>query len=96
MNADPDPRHCRSVMPLGTLSVADPGFYPGFEIRDPRSGIRKKPIPDPGSRGKKITGSRIRIRPQHWVHYLLLVPTVLSVEGYLWNDEFLFLPKERV
>jgi hypothetical protein len=26
------------------------------------SGIRKKPIPDPGSRGKKGTGSRIRIR----------------------------------
>ena len=26
------------------------------------SGIRKKPIPDPGSRGHKGTGSRIRIR----------------------------------
>jgi len=26
------------------------------------SGIRKKPIPDPGSRGPKGTGSRIRIR----------------------------------
>jgi hypothetical protein len=24
------------------------------------SGIRKKPIPDPGSRGQKGTGSRIR------------------------------------
>jgi hypothetical protein len=35
----------------------------GFgKIRDPRSGIRKKPIPDPGSRGQKGTGSRIRIR----------------------------------
>jgi hypothetical protein len=33
-----------------------------FGIRDPRSGIRKKPIPDPGSRGQKGTGSRIRIR----------------------------------
>ncbi len=32
----------------------------GFGIRDPRSGIRKKPIPDPGSRGQKGTGSRIR------------------------------------
>jgi hypothetical protein len=30
----------------------------GFGIRDPRSGIRKKPIPDPGSRGQKGTGSR--------------------------------------
>ncbi len=33
----------------------------GFGIRDPRSGIRKKPIPDPGSRGQKGTESRIRI-----------------------------------
>jgi hypothetical protein len=29
-------------------------------VWDPRSGIRKKPIPDPGSRGQKGTGSRIR------------------------------------
>ncbi len=29
---------------------------------DPGSGIRKKIIPDPGSRGQKGTGSRIRIR----------------------------------
>jgi hypothetical protein len=38
----------------------------GFEIRDPDGfGIRKKPIPDPGSRGSK----RHRIPypdPQHW------------------------------
>jgi hypothetical protein len=36
----------------------------GSGIRDPRSGIRKKPIADPGSesRGQKGTGSRIRIR----------------------------------
>jgi len=32
----------------------------GSGIRDPGSG--KKPIPDPGSRGQKGTGSRIRIR----------------------------------
>ncbi len=31
-------------------------------VWDRRSGIRKKPIPDPGSRGQKGTGSRIRIR----------------------------------
>jgi hypothetical protein len=31
-------------------------------VWDPRSGIRKKSIPDPGSRGQKGTGSRIRIR----------------------------------
>jgi hypothetical protein len=30
-------------------------------VWDPRSEIRKKPIPDPGSRGQKGTGSRIRI-----------------------------------
>jgi hypothetical protein len=38
-----------------------------FGIRDPGkphsgSRIREKPIPDPGSRGQKGTGSRIRIR----------------------------------
>ncbi len=33
-----------------------------FGIRDLRSGIRKKPIPDPGSRGQKGIWSRIRIR----------------------------------
>jgi hypothetical protein len=32
----------------------------GSGLRDPRSGMRKKPIPDPGSRGQKGTGSRIR------------------------------------
>ncbi len=32
----------------------------GFGIRDPRPGIRKKPILDPGSRGQKGTGSQIR------------------------------------
>jgi hypothetical protein len=30
-------------------------------VWDPRSGIRKKYIPDPGSRGQRGTGSRIRI-----------------------------------
>ena len=36
----------------------------GSGIRDPGSGIRKKPIVDPGSRGQKAPnpGSRIRIR----------------------------------
>ena len=38
----------------------------GSGIRDPRSGIRKKPIPGPGSRGQKGTGSRIPDPdPQH-------------------------------
>jgi hypothetical protein len=31
-------------------------------VWDPRSGIRKKPFPDPGSGGQRGTGSRIRIR----------------------------------
>jgi hypothetical protein len=30
-------------------------------VWDPGSEIRKNPIPDPGSRGQKGTGSRIRI-----------------------------------
>jgi len=32
----------------------------GSGIRDPGSGIRKKPFPDPGSWGQKGTGSRIQ------------------------------------
>jgi hypothetical protein len=35
-----------------------PKLYLGFGIRDPG----KKLVPDPGSRGQKGTGSRIRIR----------------------------------
>jgi hypothetical protein len=43
-------------------------------IWDPGSGIRKKPIPDPGARGQKVTGSRIPDPdPQHWL--------VTSAEG---------------
>ncbi len=42
----------------------------GSGIRDPGSGIRKKPIPDPGSRGQKGTGSRIRIRnTDQWIGF---------------------------
>jgi hypothetical protein len=50
-------------------------------IRDPGSGIRKKPIPDPGSRGQKGTGSRIRIRNTADIEHLtpLLYPYSLSV-----------------
>ncbi len=40
----------------------------GSGIRDPGSGIRKKPITDPGSRGQKGTGSRIPDPdPQHCI-----------------------------
>jgi hypothetical protein len=46
------------------LSICSQNY--GFGIRDPRSGIRKKPILDPGSRGQKGTGSRIPDSdPQH-------------------------------
>jgi hypothetical protein len=41
----------------------------GFGIRNPRSGIRKKPIPNPGSRGQKGTGSRIRVRNIGFLHH---------------------------
>jgi hypothetical protein len=40
----------------------------GFEIWDPRSGIQRKPIPDPGSRGLKGTGSRIRNTGEGWLN----------------------------
>ncbi len=45
-----------------------------FRIRDPRSGIRNKPIPDPGSRGQKGTQSRIP-DPQHCYQ-----------ESFLWSE----------
>ena len=43
------------VSKLSKIWVWDPGS-------GPRSGIRKKPIPDPGSRGQKGTGSRILLK----------------------------------
>ena len=65
----------------------------GSGIRDPRSGIRKKPFPDPGSRGQKGTGSRIPDPdPQHCFllfnvrrgHYYI---KGLLYLGTLFNDE---------
>jgi hypothetical protein len=54
---------------LGKFSKNYRTFYPKnchkalkIWVWDTRSGIRTKPIPDPGSRGQKGTGSRIRIR----------------------------------
>ncbi len=49
----------------------------GFRIRDPGSGIRKKPIPDPRSRGQKGTGSRIRIRNTDY--FILISPSRTTV-----------------
>jgi hypothetical protein len=57
---------------------------PGSGIQDPVSG--KKPIPDPGSRGQKGTGSRIRIRntgcTQWWAKLLRLL-TVNSLSYFV-------------
>ena len=44
--------------------------------RDPRSGIRNKPIPDPGSRGQKGTGSRI---PDPDLQHCLLYRPVIKM-----------------
>ncbi len=49
---------------------------PGPRIRDPGSGIRKKPILDPGSRGQKAPDPRSRILdpdPQHWFPQKILL-----------------------
>ena len=48
---------------------------PGSEIRDPRTWIRKKPIPDPGSRGQTGTGSRIP-DPQHCISDIGNYPSI--------------------
>jgi hypothetical protein len=47
----------------------------GLGIRDPRSGIRKKPIQDPGSRGQKGTGSGIRKTAARKAEHGIAVPT---------------------
>ncbi len=53
---------CKELLKFFTKNFSICSQIYGFGIRDPRSGIRKKPIPDPGSRCQKGTGSRIRIR----------------------------------
>jgi hypothetical protein len=40
------------------------------------SGIRKKPIPDPGSRGQKGTGSRIRNTAAYTATLLVMVNVI--------------------
>ncbi len=52
----------RAIQEVFTQKIALRSQKYGFGIRDTVSGIRKKPIPDPRSRGQKGTGSRIRIR----------------------------------
>jgi hypothetical protein len=64
----------------------------GFGIRDPRSGIRKKPIPDPGSRGQKGTGSRIRIHntgSEVWIRIRILLSSSNYSEKIL--DSYCFM-----
>ncbi len=58
----------------------------GSEIRDPRSGIRKKPIPDPGSRiqGSKSTQSRI---PDPGSGSATLFKSKLNVEKFSSYEE---------
>jgi hypothetical protein len=56
------------IIELFTKKLSKSSLKYGLGIRDPRSGIRKKPIPNPGSRikGSKSTQSRIPDPdPQH-------------------------------
>jgi hypothetical protein len=54
----------------------------GSGIGDPRSGIRKKPIPDPGSRGQKAPDPD----PQHWIPYrttcIILIPSAVDPDPH--------------
>ena len=54
---------------VSTNFFSTPLFSCCFWIRDPRSGIRKKPIPDPGSRGQKGTGSGSATLPKTYGSY---------------------------
>ncbi len=51
-------------------------------VWDPKSGVRKKPILDPGSRGQKGTGSRIRIRNTAKFRSLLKVDLWKTVDAH--------------
>jgi hypothetical protein len=68
--------------------------YGGFGIRDPRSGNRKKTIPDPGPRVQKGTRSRIRIRntvryPAYlYVYYQDMA--VCEADDGKWRDDEVF------
>ncbi len=48
------------------------------------SGIRKKPIPDPGSRGQKGIGSRIRIRNTEKNRVVDPDPDWIRIQSGLW------------
>jgi hypothetical protein len=50
------------------LSKSSSKYGPG--IRDPGSGKNPFRIPDPGSRGQKGSGSRIRIRNTAWTSFM--------------------------
>ncbi len=64
------------IMELFTQNVVTSSQKYEFGIRDPRSGIRNKPIPDPGSRGQKDTQSWIPDPdPQHCYQ-----------ESFLWSE----------
>jgi hypothetical protein len=55
------------------------------------SGIRKKPIPDPGSRGQKGTGSRIRIRKTAFYKdklFLLNITHLLADKKPFFSDGY--------
>ncbi len=64
---------------LGLFSKNYKTFYPknchyALKNMGLGSGIRKKPIPGPGSRGQKGTGSRIRIRNTFRILYFCTDP----------------------
>ncbi len=61
-------------------------------VWDPRSGIRKKPIPDPGSGGQKGTGSRIRIPDPDPQHCFL---AVLWIRNDLFTIRIFCPPKSK-
>jgi hypothetical protein len=55
------------------LSFYPKNFQYALKYMGLGSGIRKKPIPDPGSRGQKGTGSRIRIPTTVKIYFFLKI-----------------------
>ncbi len=78
-------KNCWSFYPKNFLCALK---YTGLRSRiwDPRSGIRKKPIPDPGPWGQKGTGSWIP-DPQHWIIQFFDVDLWSGMEKIRIRDE---------
>ncbi len=78
---DPGPRIQKQQQKRGVRKLVDISLPKKLSLSSQKygSGIRdpEKPIPDPGSRGRKGTGSRIRIRNTGYRYIIIMKSTPL-------------------